>query len=372
MKMQRRIIQLYGEYAAEIDEADEESWYEAFSKFRDANIYQTWAYGNVRFGEANLSHIIVRRNEDIIGIVQTRIVKLPVVNAGIAYVRWGPLWRKRDIGDSSEDLRAIVVAMREEYVGRRGLYLRIIPHEISDRQGKLVKIFEFEGFEWTRSDYRTLYLPLSDPLDVIRSNLGRSWRRNLNNAEANALKIVQGTDRDLFKSVVQLYREMVLRKKFVSGMNIDEYLALQERLPEHMKMRIMVCYSEGCPVAGLVGSAIGGVGIELIAATGNDSLKMGASFLLRWKMVEYLQQCGCHFYNLNGINPEINPGGYMFKAGLSGKKGLDVEFLGSFEMCENEFSHLAVKSGEMAFEWCRRAKEAAPKFLVRDNTNIGN
>ena len=106
------------------------------------------------------------------------------------------------------------------------------------------------------------------------------------------------------------------------------------------------CQSNGKPIAGLVGSAIGDVGIELIAATGNDGLELGGSYLLRWKMVEYLKRCGCHFYDLNGINPERNPGGYQFKSGLCEKNGLDLHYLGTFEAFKNPLSRLAVSLGE--------------------------
>ena len=362
--MSSKMIPLDAGYTAEIDCADKTSWHEILGKFRDANIYQTWEYCAVRFGEDNLSHIIVKKDRQIIAAVQTRIVKIPVINAGIAYVRWGPLWRKRDLEDNLEDFRQIIEAMRREYVNRRGLYLRIIPNEIEHCENDLRLILEDAGFEWNRSDYRTLYLPLIEPLDVIRSNTSKNWRKNLHKAEKNELLIVEGTGEDLFESVDRLYRETLLRKEFVPGINIDEYRILQKRLPGYFKMHIMVCHSEGQPIAGLVGSVIGDVGIELIAATGNYGLKLGGSYLLRWKMVEYLKQCGCNFYNLNGINPQRNPGGYQFKSGLSGKKGLDVEFLGIFEACKSPLSHLTVRSGETAREVYRKVKEVLKKFYV--------
>ena len=360
--MSSETIPLDSGYTAEIDCVDEKSWYEILGKFRDANIYQTWAYGAVRFGEDNISHIILRRDRQIVAAVQTRIVKIPVINAGITYVRWGPLWRRHDLEDSLEDFRQIVGVMHREYVGRRGLYLRIFPNEIEHCQNDLRLILEGAGFEWHRSDYRTLYLPLAEPLDSIRNNMSKNWRKHLNKAEKRGLVIVEGRDHGLFESVVRLYREMLLRKGFEPPINIDEYSILQESLPDYLKMQIMVCQSEGQPVAGLVGSAIGDVGIELIAATGNDSLELGASYLLRWKMVEYLKQCGCHFYNLNGINPERNPGGYQFKSGLSGKNGLDVKFLGIFKACKSPLSHLAVRLGETAREGYRKVNEILKKL----------
>lgn len=345
------------QYTIDVDSVNENSWYEIIRKFRDATIYQTWAYGAARFGEGNISHLIVRKNEQLVGAAQTRIVKIPFINAGIAYVRWGPLWRKYDIEDNIEDFRTIIRAMRQEYVNHQGLYLRIIPNEIEHCQGNLRIILEDEGFKWNRSDERTLYLSLIDPLETIKGNMSKNWRKNLNKAEKQGLMVVEGTEPALLECVDRLFRETVLRKGFVPGINIDDYHKLQESLPDHIKMQIMICRSEEKPIAGLVGSAMGDVGIELIAATSDDGLSLGGSYLLRWKMLNYLKQCGCRYYNLNGINPTRNPGGYQFKSGLCGKNGLDTEFLGTFEAGQNALSRLAVNLGEMMLKGYRKVKE---------------
>lgn len=350
------------EYSVEVDSVDENAWHEILMEFIDANIYQTWAYGAVRCGEENISHIIVKRGEEIVAAVQTRLEKIPIIHTRIAYVRWGPLWKKRDSGNSLEDFRQIIRAMRREYVDYRGLYLRIIPNEIGSCQNELRLILEDAGFEWHRSDYRTLYLNLEDSLEAIRGNMSKNWRKNLKKAEKMDLTVVEGTDLGLFGIVNRLYKETVLRKKFVPGINIDEYHLLQDSLPDHLKMQIMVCQCEGQPIAGLVGSAIGDAGIELIAATGNDGLELGGSHLLRWKMAQYLKQCGCHFYNLNGINPEQNPGGYQFKSGFCGKSGLHVEFLGTFDACKNPLGHLAVRLGETVRDSYRRFNKVLKRF----------
>jgi len=333
-------------YIVEVDCVNENSWYEIINKFRDANIYQTWAYGTVRFGVNNTSHMILKRDKQIIAAVQLRIVKIPRINVGIAYVRWGPLWRRRDIEYTVEDFRQMIIALKQEYVDRRGLLLRLIPNETEQCQDELCPILEGVGFKWYQSDYRTLFLNLRTPLEVIRSNMSKNWRKHLNKAEKKGLMVIEGDNNNLFDNVYWLYGELLLRKSFEPGINIDEYRNMQRILPDYFKMHIMVCESEGQPIAGLVGSSIGDTGIELIAATGDAGLEFGGSYLLRWKMLEYLKNSGCHYYNLNGINPERNPGGYQFKSGLCGKNGLDVKFLGTFEACKSSLSYLAVGMGE--------------------------
>ena len=351
-------------YSVEVDHLTKNSWYDILRGFRDANIYQTWAYDAVRYGEKSVSHLILKRDKNIVAATQVRVMKIPFINAGVAYVRWGPLWKRYDTNNQLEDFHQIIKAMRKEYVERRGLLLWIIPNE-KEQCSEIRSTIESAGFKWTGKDYRTLYLDIAQPLEAIRNNMSKSWRKHLNKAENRELTVIEGSGMDLFDIVDQLFRETVLRKGFEPGINIDEYRALQENLPENAKMRIMVCKSEGQPIAGLIGSAIGDIGIELVAATGNDGMELGGSYLLRWKMLEYLRGCGCHFYNLNGISPERNPGGYQFKTGFSGNNCQDVYFIGNFEACENQVSALSVKYGNTLFSNYRKGKVVVNSLLTK-------
>jgi lipid II:glycine glycyltransferase (peptidoglycan interpeptide bridge formation enzyme) len=342
-----------------MDGVTQDRWHSITGQFRDVSIYQTWAYGAVRFGSNNLSHIVLQRDSAVVAAAQVAIKKVPVIGAGVAYVRRGPLWKMRDSKGASRNLTEMLKAMREEYVIRRGLLLRVVPNQIDFAQDDLRSIFESNGYRWTESDERTLFLDLSQSTQALHSNMSKGWRRNLNKAEGQSLEIVQGTDRHLFESVYRLYQEMLSRKQFVPGIDIDEYRELQERLPDDLKMQIMVCCFEGKAVAGLIGSAIGEVGIYLIGATGDRALELGGSYLLHIKMIDYLRGRGCRYYNLNGINPERNPGGYQFKSGLCGKKGLDIRFPGVFEACHSPASRLSVRVGEMAREGRMKAVQVA-------------
>src|SRR5262249_51588884 len=83
-------------YEAEAGNVDEHEWCQLLERFDDANIYQTWSYDEVRGGRKNISHLLLKKNGVTIAVAQARIVKLPLIRAGIAYVRWGPLWRLRN------------------------------------------------------------------------------------------------------------------------------------------------------------------------------------------------------------------------------------------------------------------------------------
>jgi lipid II:glycine glycyltransferase (peptidoglycan interpeptide bridge formation enzyme) len=145
---------------------------------------------------------------------------------------------------------------------------------------------------------------------------------------------------------IEMYREMIARKKFREPNDIDEFLAIQQQLPAGIKMKIMLCRSSQGICAGLICSVIGGTAIYLFGATSSTVMKSRGSYLLQWKLIEWLKHSLVTRYDLNGINPETNPGTYKFKSDLAGSKGRDVRFLGQFESCESVLSFTCASVGE--------------------------
>jgi len=101
-----------------VDGQTPESWSGILAQFADANIYQTWAYGAVRWGPRNLSHLVVRREGQTVAAAQMRIVRLPLVPAGIAYLRWGPMCQLTGSVLDPSLVVEVVSALRQEYVER--------------------------------------------------------------------------------------------------------------------------------------------------------------------------------------------------------------------------------------------------------------
>src|SRR6266487_5740741 len=162
----RRMRPLAGGYAAAVDNVDEPSWCRILERFDDANIFQTWSYGDVRGGRRNISHLILTHEGEIVAGAQARVVALPLLGVGVAYIRWGPLWRLRQAGASLETFRQSLRALRNEYACRRGLILRLYPVLFEDDAPCFASILQEEGFsaaaDLTRA--RTLRLDLSRPL----------------------------------------------------------------------------------------------------------------------------------------------------------------------------------------------------------------
>lgn len=339
----------YSEYCAQIDRVGKSEWSELLSDFDDANIYQTWSYGNISWNEHKLSHVLLESHNKVVALAQIGIVKLPVVRGGgIATLYWGPLWRLRGTEPDVNNLAYMIKILKEEYVTRRRLELRIIPnvYENGPYSNEISSIFEEQGFRWKQSHYRTLVMDLSLSLEELRKNLVPRWRTDLNRSEKNEIEIVEGTSEKLYDSFKIIYDEMHARKQFVSFVNPDTFRAIQKDLPDHLRMKILLCRHESETIAAAITSIIGDTGLAVLWATNTIGRKMKAAFLLQWKTIEELKSCGCRWYDLGGVNPDQNPGPYRFKVGLCGKSGKDILFVGKFDTCESLVSKVLVKSGD--------------------------
>lgn len=345
-------------YTAEIDTLDEVMWSHVLQDFKDASIYQTWSYGKVVFGERNASRLVLKRQGEIVGIAQARIAKLPVVNLGIAYVAWGPLWRRKGQGTDGQVFRQALRALRNEFSFKRGLVLRVFPHVLADGTSSCTEILAEEGFASMAADTRgrTIMMDLNPPLLELREGMNSHWKRELKIAEKKNLQVVEGSDDELFATFMEMYKEMVSRKRFVEPNDIKQFRAIQSQLPDKLKMKILLCRSSEGPCAGVICSAIGASAVYLFGATSNSGMKSNGSYLLQWKLIEKLKSEGIPTYNLNGINPAKNPGTYKFKNDLAGRNGKDVYYLGRFDTYCSPVKYACIGWGDTLRAALRKAK----------------
>jgi lipid II:glycine glycyltransferase (peptidoglycan interpeptide bridge formation enzyme) len=334
-------------YRVEVDQVAASEWSGLLDLFEDANIYQTGAYGAVRWGRRNLSRLVLKREGQVVAMAQLRIVAPGNFKCGVAYLRWGPLCHRKGSKLDPAIVRAMAAALREEYARRRGLFLRILPNAFLEtpRAAVFQSAFEQYGSEpfGPGDTYRTLLLDLEPPLEMLRKQLDPKWRNQLNRAEKNGLQIVEGSP-DGFQMFLRIYEEMLARKQFDTATDVREFERMQQELPVNQQLRVLVCKHEGIPAAGLVATALGTSGIYLFGATSDQGMTAKGSYLLQWLTVKWLKENGIRYYNLGGINPQRNPGVYHFKQGLSGQ---DLLYMPPLVSCANLLSAAFVKAGKM-------------------------
>jgi hypothetical protein len=336
------------EFQVEVDRITAPEWSSLLHRFEDANPYQTWSYGAIRWGEKNLSHLVLRRGGQVAGMAQVRIIRAGFLNRGIAYMRWGPICQLRGQQLALPTLRQMAAALRAEYVRKRRLFLRILPNAFAGSPRAEVFQAAFSQFAAGPSALsvpnRTLVLNLAPTLEELRKALDQKWRNQLNRAEKNNLVVLQGCGPDHYQMFPKLYQDMWSRKKFDTPVDVAEWGRICADLPEGLRLQILICQDKGVPVSGIVCSGIGNTGIYLLGATSEAGLRSKGAYLLQWTMIKWLKENGFHYYDLGGIDPERNPGVYHFKKGVAGE---DLTRIAPLECCEDRLSCLAMKAADL-------------------------
>lgn len=337
--------QLDAGYTYEVDNVNKDTWHNLLCEFDDAAFYQTWSYGSISWGEKNLSHIILMKDEEIVAIAQLRIAKPPLLKIGFAYLTWGPIWRKKGKKPDTEILRNMLRALYNEYAIHCRYLLRIIPRQIHEDEENIRKIFDDENFSWSPDPMQTVYVDLAPSLDEIKKNTRPKWRQTLNRALKQEMEFTEGSNDELCDTALRIIKEMKKRKRYVEFGSMEDMIAVNKDLPENLKLKFALCSYENEPIATLGWFPIGKIGQPLVGATGDNALKLNASYPLWWKMVEYYKNQGSSCIDLAGINKERNPGGYIFKTGVAGKNRKEKRYIGQFNACENFLSSFCFKTG---------------------------
>jgi lipid II:glycine glycyltransferase (peptidoglycan interpeptide bridge formation enzyme) len=324
--------------------SDKTFWHNSLREFEDANIYQTWNFAALALNEKIVKHLAIYTNQNLIGLVQVRIRTVPILNRGIAYILNGPVWQKKNQENNIEILSDIFGALRQKFVVNQKLFLRINPYIFSDKISNFdfIENINFKLVEQVRQ-YQTLVLYLDKDLDEIRKSFKQKWRNCLNRSERNGLEIIEGNDPELYKDFLNIYNQMIVRKKFKEYANPYRMGKMNGELDEEYKLKIFMAYKDKLPVASLIGSAIGNTGIYLLGASNEIGMKNKGSYLLQWEMIKWLKQRGCKRYDLGGINLDDNPGVYHFKAGITKQ---EVFGMGTYETHNGGLSKIIVSFRE--------------------------
>jgi lipid II:glycine glycyltransferase (peptidoglycan interpeptide bridge formation enzyme) len=270
----------------------------------------------------------LKKGNEIVAAVQCWIVKIPIFGWGIAHVKCGPMWQKSDTEKNHEIFRYIVRALKKEYADKRGLLLRVIPNIADGHIESIISILTEEGFTKCKTSpyYRTFIIDLSHSEAELRKALKRRWRTKLKHAEKFPIGVIEGSGKDIFASLIDIYNETRTRKKFKDNLDINDVRRINEQLPDEQKMRILICTFSGEFVGGHLVSSVGKTSVALFNGNTNKGLEIGGSYFLWWHLIKRLKERGYHWFDLGGIDPINCSGTYQFKHGLAGSLGKDVTF----------------------------------------------
>ena len=340
-----------------IEAVSSDAWDSLLKQFHDANYRQLAAYSSAaaaRFG-ARSENVAIRSAGELLGLCNVRAKKLPLLPFGIAYVNGAPLVRKsRDSREDNAARMRCLDALQEEFVHRRGHVLRVVGVARPDlpQPDELNRAFLAAGFVPSKAKgrYRTMLVDVTRALADIRAALNQMWRRNLTKAERQGFDIVRGTEMALFQEYRELHRSLVTRKALTIDLGPEFFMSVQEDLSESDRIVVHLLRRDGKAVAGHIGAYHGDTAVYLLGAANEAGLKSHASYLMHWRVIEYAKERGCDWYDLGGIDPDANPGGYNFKERIG---GADISAPGPYES-GTEFRRWIVRTMEFLYRRIRK------------------
>ncbi len=328
-------------------ENDSSVWIGIIEQFSNKSIYQTVEYAKVMGGSrAKTEYVIICKGSETVGACVIRLYSITPLGPGIAYGYRGPLYRTVTSEGkcfNSDEYCNVLRVLREEYVVRRGLYLRLFPYVQSDAQN-------IYGEAWYKDNgyiisninnvYKTYAIDLTKDLESIISGMNKKWRYNLRKSQKGDLNIVAGDSVAMWDEFKQLYNEMHARKGFSGNLQINKYQELQQLFPLQCKMSLVIAYCNKLPVAGILWTAYGEVGVPVFSATSMKGRDMLASYATRWYVLCDLKAKGCRIMDQGGVDKKINPGGFAFKSKMGGS---EIDLLGYLDASAGLLTNVIVR-----------------------------
>jgi hypothetical protein len=314
----------------EVDTLSAQAWDQLACDFDDLNYDQLACYSAGQWGE-RVSHLLLRRNGEPVAGARAAIITLPGFRRGLAFLRFGPFWRRRGVAADVADYRAAIAALVEEYCGRRGHCLTVIPRPNPEFYRQECDVLSEFGFSVRRPfpDPNRYRIDLSLDEEAQMRSLEQKWRYNLRQALANNLDIRLGDSEADIQTFQSLHAGMVTRKGFYNADMVHLLPAMASQLPPASRPRIVLAFHQGRPVAGAAIAILGDTAYYVFGGSSADALSLKAGYALQWWILRWLSSQNVRWYDLGGEAQE--QGLRQFKKGLVGKLGAVVSMNGEFD-----------------------------------------
>lgn len=330
------------QYSFEVMEDIGPAWDAMAAGFADVCLEQMAAYAVPRWDASRLCGVLLHEAgaSEPIAMALAVIATIPLFELGLAYVKFGPLWRRHDRPTNPAVLEAALEAVKHVFAGDRGLVARVMPPPDPDQAGEWSKQLALAGFTFhDRAPDPDRYLvDLSLTESEQLASLGAKWRANLNKALAHRLDIREANLKGSLPDFLALYQSMLARKHFVDRHNIDALPSFVTAAADAsgLGVRLFLAYHDGRPVAGSIIVGAGDRVFVAFSATDECALSLRAGYALRWWLINRLRGSKARWLDLGGT--EGDAGLRTFKLGNVGKRGRVVQIPGDYDFCENLLS----------------------------------
>lgn len=326
-----------------VDQVPDDRWHQAMQGFEDLHYEQTALYGAGQRGEKS-SHILAMHESGLAWFgARVGLYTIPVLNTGLALVRFGPFWRKAHFRMDINAYKSAITTLISEYCEKRRLYLIIRPRAHPDIYPMEAKALVGLGLRSSASTMLDRYfVDASLSEQDQRASLSQEWRRKLKKGEAQNLRLQISEKSDDVAAFQQVYAEMVNRKNLnYPGLELAQLIPHLMELRGQMRMLLCLAYREDKLISGAAFAVVGDVAYYVFGATSDAAGELQSGYVMQWTILRWLREnTNVRWYELGGPG---DPGIQQFKKGLAGKRGalLPIE---EFHYCNSTIARASVKA----------------------------
>ncbi len=179
-------------------------------------------------------------------------------------------------------------------------------------------ILEEHGFQRQSDSYKTIWLDISQDLQILRQNLLKKWRNALSKAERADMEIVWSRGGANLGWLVENYLEEKNRRNY-AGASLKTLMALISEFSRGQNLLIGTATLDGKPIASILILVHGKAATYQIGYTNKAGRVNCAHHLLLWSALQKLKEEKIHDFDLGGINDEEAKGVRDFKMGMGGE-----------------------------------------------------
>ncbi len=297
-------------------------WNRLAGEFTDIIPEQMASFNLGHWGEETLEFAIFRRNARLVGGAVLIVRTIPFTETGVAILKWGPICHRSGTDFDVNLYEDIIESLKDAYCRVRNFHLTIVPLAkpitAEKNQTSLCKLGFHEG-ERPAAPLRYLVNVGCAP-ETLLASLDQKWRYNLRKALKNKFEISVVDPETGLDAFLQLYSQMIERKKFLDASAIAALERIVRESSEETRPMIVLVSHEGKVTAGGVFHVAGNMASYMFGATDDRALKLKAGYALHWWVAELLcNRQHIDWYDLGGN--DLDQGLHQFKKGFVGKSG---------------------------------------------------
>ncbi|MDT3694856.1 MAG: hypothetical protein ROY99_00605 [Ignavibacterium sp.] len=301
-----------------IDCFDINFWESCGANFIDYNLYQTWAYQQIRTetSATKLSRFIVVR-EDNYPVMMGQIRIKSLINFKIGYIQLGPIFQRENM--IVNELPEATKNLRLSLIEKLGLDVIRINLNVWDDHNELIESFQRAGFTEAKyyRKYKTFLVSLEPTKEEIFKKIDSENRRLMRKAEKLGLEFEFSYNEDYFPILDKMYLEEKQRKGF-KGIDLKELWDTQIKLNSTEKLELIAVKYEGEIMAIHLSSQVGKTALALLNVSSLKSHKLRFANYLWYVAYLSAKEKGNKYYDLGGYDEKLNPNGHLFKRRMGG------------------------------------------------------